>query len=361
MKLIRILVLTGILLAVTFSFSFAQSDFRKGFIVTSEGDTLSGLIDYRGDLLMGDQCTFRVSEEEDPKVYAPGELREYFFDGGKHFVSRKVKRGERFLQILFKGAIDLYYTRYIDKSTYFIDKSGLSLVELPYDESIIDMNQSKYEFKSTKHIGILLHYMSDAPSMEKEIIELTTPTDADLLNLVKKYSETVGNAKESVEFANNRTKFVIDAGVATGLVMTKNTSVTLATRNLQYGIYLQVWVPGANEKVFVRTGVSKGWIMAEKYFEHEYVAVDVYKIPIIFQYQYPRGKVRPRFGYGFTITNYLPCINTATAGVDIKLNKNFTISLFADVDFIPDIKIFAIPKEYMATSIIGSFTYRFSL
>jgi len=79
MKLIRTLVLTGILLAVNFSISFAQTDFRKGFIVTSEGDTLAGLIDYRGDLLMGNQCTFRVSEEEDPKVYAPGELRVVLF------------------------------------------------------------------------------------------------------------------------------------------------------------------------------------------------------------------------------------------------------------------------------------------
>lgn len=361
MKLLRNLILSGIFLAVNFSFSFAQTDFRKGFIVTAEGDTIAGLIDYRGDLLMGNQCTFRVSNEENPKVYAPGELREYYFEGGKHFVSKNVQRGERFLQILFKGAIDLYYTRYLDKSTYFIDKTGLSIVELPYNENIIDIDQSKYEFKSTKHIGILLHYMSDAPSMKREIKQLTTPTDGDLLSLVKKYSETVGNGGESVEFANNRTKFVFDAGVVSGLVMTKNTSVTLQTRNLQHGIYLQIWVPGSNEKVFVRTGISKGWIMGEKYFEHEYEAVDLYKIPIIFQYQYPKGKVRPRLGYGFTITNYLPCINTVTAGVDIKLNKNLTISLFADVDFIPDIKIFAIPKEHLSTSVLGSLTYRFSL
>ncbi|PKP37188.1 MAG: hypothetical protein CVT97_06650 [Bacteroidetes bacterium HGW-Bacteroidetes-14] len=361
MKLIRILVLTGILLAVTFSFSFAQSDFRKGFIVTSEGDTLSGLIDYRGDLLMGDQCTFRVSEEEDPKVYAPGELREYFFDGGKHFVSRKVKRGERFLQILFKGAIDLYYTRYIDKSTFFIDKSGLSLIELPYEEGIIEIEQNRYEFKSTKHIAILYHYMSDAPSMEKEIKELTTPTDADLLNLVKKYSETVGNARESVEFANNRTKFVFDAGVITGLVITNNTSGTLATKSLQQGIYLQIWVPGSNEKLFVRTGISKGWVKAENYFNNAVSAVDIYRIPVIFQYQYPKGRVRPRFGYGFTLSSYFVCLNTFTAGVDVKINNNFTVSLFGDADLIPNEKIFVLPKEYLSTSIIGSLTYRFSL
>jgi len=361
MKLIRTLVLTGILLAVNFSISFAQTDFRKGFIVTSEGDTFAGLIDYRGDLLMGNQCTFRTSEIEEPKVYAPGELKEYYFENGKHFVSKKVKRGERYLQILFKGAVDIYYTRYLDKSLFFIDKKGLSLIELPYEETIIYQDNSSFEFKSTKHIGILLHYMSDAPSLKKEIKNMVTPTDTYLVELARKYTAIVDAGGRYEEFENNRTKFVFDAGVSTGLVMTNATSVTLQTRNLQFGIYMQVWVPGANEKVFVRTGISKGWIMAEKYFEHEYVAVDVYKIPIIFQYQYPKGKVRPRFGYGFTITNYLPCINTATAGVDIKLNKNLTISLFADVDFIPDTKVFAIPKEYMATSILGSLTYRFSL
>lgn len=361
MKLLRTLVLTGILLTVNFSISFAQSDFRKGFIVTSEGDTLSGLIDYRGDLLMGNQCTFRMSDEEEARVYAPGELREYYFDGGKHYISKKVERGERFLQILFKGAVDLYYTRYFDKFVYFIDKSGLSLIELPYEESIIEMDQNKYEFKSTKHIGILLHYMSDAPSMQKEIKRLKTPTDAYLLRLVKKYSETVSKGEGYTEYPNNRLKFQIDAGVATGLVMTNTTSVTQQTRNLQHGIYIQMWVPGVNEKVFIRTGISLGWITAKKYFEREFEAVNVYKIPIIFQYQYPKGKVRPRLGYGFTITNYLPCINTATAGLDLKLNKNLTISLFADFDFIPQTKVFAIPKEYMATSILGSLTYRFSL
>jgi hypothetical protein len=34
----------------------AQSDFRSGYIIKAEGDTIAGLINYRGDLSMAEEC-----------------------------------------------------------------------------------------------------------------------------------------------------------------------------------------------------------------------------------------------------------------------------------------------------------------
>ncbi|MFO7657435.1 MAG: hypothetical protein R6W78_10235 [Bacteroidales bacterium] len=70
MKLSSIILL-GLLL--TTSFLNAQTDFRPGYIIYTNGDTLYGQIDFRGDLLMRSLCKFKDTDNT-IKEYAPNDI-----------------------------------------------------------------------------------------------------------------------------------------------------------------------------------------------------------------------------------------------------------------------------------------------
>lgn len=93
MKLYRLLLLglffsTGIL--------NAQTDFRPGYIIKALDDTIHGLIDYRGNLLMGEVCRYRTNEKEDVQIYYPTDIVAFRFNESKYFVSKEINGSMEF-------------------------------------------------------------------------------------------------------------------------------------------------------------------------------------------------------------------------------------------------------------------------
>ena len=141
---------------------YSQSDFRSGYIVNSDRDTVHGLIDYRREQLMGKICRFKLNEKDKIKIFNPEELTEYRFYGGKYYVSKEVNGQKTFLQFLVKGKLNLYTLRDNAGDHFFIEKSGFGLSELQYKEGIIYRNNVPYKFESTSHLGLLFNYTQDA-------------------------------------------------------------------------------------------------------------------------------------------------------------------------------------------------------
>ena len=89
-------ILLAILLLVPFLLT-AQPDFREGYVINNQGDTLRGTIDYRGDLMMGSICRFldpagRIQE------FSPDSIASYRFNDGKFYVSKDVEGQKFFLE-----------------------------------------------------------------------------------------------------------------------------------------------------------------------------------------------------------------------------------------------------------------------
>ena len=59
--------------------SFAQKDFREGYIVTKENDTIQGLIDYRGDIRNSEKCVFKQNAESSDIEYLPADINAYLY------------------------------------------------------------------------------------------------------------------------------------------------------------------------------------------------------------------------------------------------------------------------------------------
>ncbi len=108
---------------------FAQTDYREGFILQLNGDTLKGWIDYRSDGPNQDICRLRATEGGPIVAYTPHQILGYGFPGDKFFVKGFVGKDQQspvFLEYLVRGMADLYVYR----GRFYLKRGDLPLVDI---------------------------------------------------------------------------------------------------------------------------------------------------------------------------------------------------------------------------------------
>jgi hypothetical protein len=100
----------------------AQSNFKPGYIITNQQDTVTGWINFRTDKRNQKQCEFKPDLKLAVKIYLPQDIAGYrFTDEGKYYVSHEIQLNETsqkvFLEFLVKGIMNLYY--YADEVDYY--------------------------------------------------------------------------------------------------------------------------------------------------------------------------------------------------------------------------------------------------
>jgi hypothetical protein len=68
----------------------AQTDFRPGYVIKTEGDTLWGSVDYRGSELMSSVCTFRNDKDGSVQKFTPNQIVAYRLKDSKYYVSETI-------------------------------------------------------------------------------------------------------------------------------------------------------------------------------------------------------------------------------------------------------------------------------
>src|SRR5882672_2033434 len=107
MKLLSLLLLSLV------SSALYSQDFRKGFIITPQNDTVRGYISYREGLRAHKVCNFKASLKQDVVKYEPTQLKGYGFENNAYFASRLAEvrdsvYEQAFLEVLVKGKATLY-------------------------------------------------------------------------------------------------------------------------------------------------------------------------------------------------------------------------------------------------------------
>ena len=77
----------------------AQRDYRKGYIITNQQDTIYGWIDYRGDLRNAKTCSFKKTETDRATDYSPSDIAAYRFIDNKYYVSKNIGSAENPKQV----------------------------------------------------------------------------------------------------------------------------------------------------------------------------------------------------------------------------------------------------------------------
>jgi hypothetical protein len=336
----------------------AQPDFKSGYIVLKSGDTLKGTIDYKGNMQMGSECKFKPVNKDSIFKYRPNDLIEYRFNDSKFFISRYIKNGNDsinvFLEFLFKGRLNIFRYRNSLGDHYYIEKKDYDLIELPYDEGIRYQGDTAYFYESKTHNGLLFYYLQDAPSLQSQIIAIKKPDQNSLIRLANKYQSIVCKDEKCIIYEKQLPSFKIYVEGLGGIAhfykyQYYNSKVT----NIIYfngGCLLHIWMPNENEKLFLRTGI----LFSEIKITNELLTQNklYYKIPIQFEYIYPKGIFRPKISYGINLYQIIKYQNVSlTGGFNLKLYENFGLSLISDFEFFSTMLV--LPRKNSGYSILA--------
>lgn len=322
-------------LGLFFTGMFAQTDFRSGYIITNDNDTVYGDIDYRGGSFMGRRCVFRGSDGAIHK-YTPFDIAAYRFVDSKYYVSKTVDDGRQlFLELLVQGKLCVYFLKDMDGEHYFMEKEDVALKEVPFTEESIQIDGREYT-RSNSHYGVLNYYTQDVPKLQSEIKRMKELTPTNMIVLAQKYHDMVCDDYSCVVYEKIPPRVKVDlevAGGAFGFLRSEMTSNEAGRWGEQLGVYAHVWLPRENEKLFFRTGVVGTLFGGDKSDEKE-MEYSV-KIPLHFEYQYPKGIVRPRLAYG--INYYFPNMLTVSgmAGVNFQFSKYIGLSVNYEMEVLP--------------------------
>ena len=215
----KYIILTLIFLSFVIN-AAAQSNYKKGYIITNKNDTINGYIDFRTDEMNSTVCKFRKTARTKEEIFYPGDIRGYMFiDEVKYYVTRTVQIDNTFkivfLEYLVQGVKDLYY--YSENIDYYFieDENGKMISVTKKPDCIID---NKYKVDN-KYKGRLMYAFRDCESVEKDISDVGFDRSS-LIKLTKKYHQKMCSpGEECIIFENNYKKIFLklDFSIYSGL------------------------------------------------------------------------------------------------------------------------------------------------
>jgi len=293
----------------------AQRDYRKGYIITNQQDTIYGWIDYRGDIRNSKLCSFKKTETEQATEYSPSDIAAYRFIDSKFYVSKNVGTADApnqvFLEYLVNGMAKLYYFR--DERTnnrYYIEKDG-RLLELKMDEKEVEVN-GKIQIVTVKsYVGILratLNVWEMNDDFEKAKLEHSS-----LINIAKDYHRyACTDGSECIIYERKKPLMALRIGPTVGVDISKLKYMDRDVKkyhldpstNFSVGVNLNFSIPQFNEKLFFQMQVMYTKYYFFDTFETPQKATDVHirshvlQTGLAIKYEYPKGKWRPVFAAG---------------------------------------------------------------
>ncbi len=180
-----------IVLSVTVSFSaLAQGDFRPGYIIKNNRDSVPGLVDYRGMKSNAKYCFFKESKKSGKQKFSPEDLEAYGFINDKRFESKLLKVNDKlekkfFIEVLIKGSISLY----LHKDVFYIKKDALIKLT-KNEEREIQTDEGRFSKENKEYVGLLNIAISDCGLSANA----TRYDQRELTNLIQNYNRCKGGA-----------------------------------------------------------------------------------------------------------------------------------------------------------------------
>lgn len=317
-----------ILLTISFfvaELAFSQTDFRKGYLITNDRDTLFGMVDYREGNRSYYTCDFRNSKDGNAVSYEPADISGYGFENDKFFQSKEVKLKERPSSIVFLEAIvksDLV-SLYEYESTYFIEKEKSGAMPLINETEEVTINGQKALKNSNQHVATLSMLLFDCPEIRGRI-QNARLTEKYLSRLVEDYNRFKGKSSTTYKAQKSWARATI--GLTTGLNISQLsfkhyvgyeylTGDFEVSNSPIFGISLNLASPRISERISFRSDVlyleSDYYKYSESTFstsiKRNYVTIELQslKIPIGFQYTFPNKKFTPYLNVGISGTKHL--------------------------------------------------------
>jgi hypothetical protein len=300
-------------------FCYSQS-FRKGFVVTQDGDTLTGLVKYSEGLSVYDFCVFKKAADDTETSYSSKQIRAYGIDGYKAFEVKPFVRDQRqesvFLEVLVKGLVSLY--RYRD--SFWIGKEEQEIVQLTNEATQEYINNSRVLKRSNKHIAVLNMLMADCGEIRKKIQNVTL-TERSLTRIVIDYNRCKGSSSTVVK--EKLPSVDVSVGIVGGLAIS-SVDFSSSDQNTHYhllgefdkptspvvGLSFDFLLPKVSERFSLSTAIMYTSATYSRHFERTYfssseksdvkIKASTVFVPLGVCYTFPTKGLRPFLSFGTT-------------------------------------------------------------
>ncbi len=290
--------LSLIVLIVTFSSSFGQNDFRNGFIITNDNDTIRGQLDYRSNSKNYESCIFKSEEGE--KKYYPSQIKGFGYVDDKFFSSQILK--DSFVEVLIRGEISLYKSRemyHIKKDTSFFDLESI------IEEVVVDGKNGTRE--TSRWRGIVNYLTGDCLKNTTGSIASLKLDEKSLTRFILKYNKCKGS--EFTEYKANKPWSRFDVGATLGIIRSEIT--TDDTGSFSYlddsyisidpsiGVLIAISFPRITEKMalqgelhFMKSGYSSFLKLegSSTQYHDTFIDLTTLSIPLSAKYSLPAKK-----------------------------------------------------------------------
>lgn len=313
---------------------FSQSDFRQGYVINNENDTISGLIDYKGNKASAEICLFKYNSGSDEIRFTPEDIKSYRFTDSKYYVSKKLNAdGEEaplFLEFLVDGIVDVYYFRDNTGENYLIDKGDGKLILLDDKEKEVVVNDTRYLRANKPYVGILKYVFMNSPTVSKEVERISLDHKS-LIKVAKDYHAEVCTDRACIIYEKKLPVVRISAGFLLGfnvnsiiyredltqpLIMFKTTGFNKSVFP-SAGIFAKVGIPTLNERIYLQYTGSLGkrsFSMTSDYKGKQDTTAQVHETfnfsqfafdnTLMFRYEFPGKRIFPVFQAGFFMDCY---------------------------------------------------------
>lgn len=319
----RRLILLTIAICIS-KFGFTQSDFRPGYLITTAGDTISGLVDFREGSKAHESCDYKKSETQNIVTYQPNELFGYGFVNDKFFESRKIQEKDEapkvvFLEVLVNGIVSLYKF----KSTYYMEKNREGIHQLSNESKAVVREGRNVLRHTNQHIGVMSMLLFDCVDIRPRI-EKVRLNEKSLSILVEDYNKCMGGSTVTYKADKPWMKWFF--GITGGMNFSQiDFDDRLVPEHLKgsyepsksptMGISLDILSPRLSERISFHGDIL---YLTSKYhhsntFEYSlftrrnYVTIELQqlKLPIGFRYTFPTKTITPYLSLGLSSTIHL--------------------------------------------------------
>ncbi len=214
--------------------TFAQSNFKPGSVVTQNGETIEGLIDYRQWRKNPSSIKFQTAANTNPVTYTVKDLASFEVNGLDRYITAIIKKDIRpvemaelerafidtivtdtvFLRLLVSSNYSLY--QFTDTKPHFYIKEGNGdYQELQYKVFLVDRNSRlsrQYIFRD--QLKSMMPAGSESASLDN-LLASSNYSENDLVKVVDKMNSSLSNGTTSYKVKRQKQSlsFFVGAGM----------------------------------------------------------------------------------------------------------------------------------------------------
>jgi hypothetical protein len=294
----------------------AQTDFRDGYIINQQNDTVFGKVDYRLDTKNYQLCRFK--KDDQVTEYSPEQINGYGYSNDKYFSSSVIDNS--FAEVLIKGEMSLFR----QGAKFYVRKQGEKLLELETKDKKMIAQNKVYQKEDETWKGVLIYLMSDCMKNASSLLTRAHLTERELTQLVIKYNKCQGTDFTVYKEDKPWTKLVIGAAVGAAYTTPKTTyhmdmysyiKDSYSSINPTLGFVMDFSSPRITEKlslqpeIYITKSSYSGYVQLKTVAATEnydtQIDLTTLSIPISLKYSLPKRKYSGYLQGGFNFDYHL--------------------------------------------------------